>query len=283
MTNFETVSTDVTFIHLTDLHLTESADHLVKGYSPTRKLEQVLARICSMEINPAFIVVTGDLVNNGTAAEYRYFQQVILRKFRTFGVPVLTGLGNHDDRLKFRKIVLDEQPAADSPYYYSVEVAGINVIMLDSHIPGQTEGLLDDAQLSWLDNELTKPMHHGHLIGLHHPPVPCTVDLLNALGLRNPDALATIVHCHRNILGVLSGHIHYSHIASFAKTISVTAPAVLYGIDPGVQRNLRTLNNSGFAIGTIRAGQLMMNPVMVSGAEAEIDYREVDLNTLSAE
>lgn len=271
---------DVTFIHLTDLHFSNAEQALVNGFSPIHKLDRVLDRIQAMEIDPAFILISGDLVNDGQPAEYQQFQRY-LEKMQAFDVPILIGLGNHDSRAIFRHVILGEQLVEKPmPYYHSQEIGGVNVIMLDSHMPGKVTGALDAEQLSWLDGELTKTMSHGHLIVLHHPPVPCTVDLLDVLGLQNPHELATIVHCHPNVLGVLSGHIHYSHVARFANTISVTTPAVLYTVDPGVRHNIRTLNGSGFGIGTVRNGQLMMNPVMMPGDENEIAYRTVDLDAL---
>lgn len=274
------VPTDITFVHLTDLHLSPNAESLINGQSPSRKVERVLNRIQAMEIDPRFVLITGDLVDGGMPDEYRQLQH-ILAKFQDLNAPILMGLGNHDNRTVFRKEILGETPGITSdPYYHSQEIGGVNVIMLDSHIPGKVTGFLDDEQLSWLDQELAKPMLHGHIIAIHHPPVPCTVELFNKLGLENPDALAAIVHCHTNVLGILSGHIHYSHVVGFANTISVTTPAVLYTVDPGVQQNLRLLNGSGFAIGTVHRGRLMMNTVMISDDEEEIAYREIDFATL---
>jgi 3',5'-cyclic AMP phosphodiesterase CpdA len=261
------------FLHLTDLHLTATDDALVNQRSPLRKLEALLERIQALEVRPAFILVTGDLVNGGAVAEYCYFRQ-LLPRLEAFNVPVLLGLGNHDDRGAFRQVMFNETDST-APYYYSTVIDGLNIIMLDSHLPGQVNGAIDDTQLAWLDAELAKPMPRGHLIALHHPPVPVTVRLLDTYGLRNAAELATIVGRHAGVLGVLSGHIHYNHVARFANTISVTTPAVLYTIDPGVTENLRLLDGSGFGIGTVRNGELFMNTVMLPGAEDELVYREI--------
>lgn len=273
MNNSVSALSDLVFLHLTDLHLTATDDALVNQRSPARKFEALLERIQALEVQPAFILVTGDLVNGGAAAEYRYFRQ-LLPRLEAFNVPVLLGLGNHDDRGAFRQVMLGETDST-APYYYSTVIDGLNVIMLDSHLPGQVNGYLDEAQLAWLDAELTKPMPRGHLIGLHHPPAPVTVRLLDTYGLRNPADLAAVVSRHPQVIGMLSGHIHYSHVARFANTISVTTPAVLYTIDPGVTQNLRLLDGSGFGLGTVRNGELLMNPILMPGAEAELAYRTI--------
>lgn len=273
MTNSTCTGADLIFFHLTDLHLTDKEQTLVNGRSPYIKFSALLTRLHALEVKPAFILITGDLVNNGQPEEYQQFCR-ILSRLAEFGVPVLLTLGNHDARPSFRQIVLKE-PASTRPYYHSTVIDGFNVIMLDSHIPGQVHGHLDETQLAWLDRELAKPMPNGHLIALHHPPVSATVRMLDQLGLNNAGALEAVVCRHANVLGVLSGHIHYSHVAPFANTISVTTPAVLYTIDPGVQENLRLLDGSGFSIGVVRKGQLMMNTVMLDGGEHELAYRAI--------
>ncbi len=273
MTTCMITTADLTFLHLTDLHLSNHENALVNGRSPAAKLRCLLDRIHALEINPAFLLVSGDLVNDGQLAEYEYLK-TWLPALEAFGVPVLLGLGNHDARGPFRQILLDEADSVQ-PYYHSQTFDGLNVIMLDSHQPGQVNGYLDAPQLAWLDAELAKPMTRGHLIALHHPPVPATVRLLDTIGLNNPAELAAVVSRHPQVLGILSGHIHYNHVAQFANTISVTTPAVLYTIDPGVQQNLRLLDGSGFSIGTVRNGQLLMDTIMMPGSQEELTYRVI--------
>lgn len=268
-------ATDFTFIHLTDLHLVASDDEPVNGHYPTQRLRAVLERLRATELTPAFILITGDLVNNGQAAEYHTLNR-LLPELQSFGAPVLLGMGNHDARSPFRQLILGEAVMAEPyPYYHSTLINGVNVIMLDSHVPNQVHGYLDETQLAWLADELAKPVAIGHLLALHHPPVSSTVALLEPLGLHNADALAAVVAKHSNVLGILSGHIHYNHVARFANTIAFTTPAVLYTIDPGVQKNFRMVDGSGFAIGTVRQGQLFMNTVMVSSGETELGYRRL--------
>ncbi len=267
--------TDLTFIHLTDLHLLAAEDAHFDGVYPAHKLRDAIERVRAMEITPDFWLLTGDLVNNGESVEYRIFK-TFLDELRSFNAPVLMGMGNHDIRAPFRQTILGIDNAdGHHPYYHSTMIGGVNIIMLDSSVPNEIHGHLDDEQLAWLSTELEKPAPTGHLIALHHPPVHSTVAYLDTLVLDNPMELANAVS-GRNVLGVLSGHIHYAHTTRFQDTISVTAPAIAYTIDAGVQRNLRTLDNSGFAIGSIRQGQLYMNPVMLPSSGAEIEYRKLD-------
>lgn len=270
-------ATNLTFIHLTDLHLLGTDDAQINGQDPTQKLRTIIERIQSMEIRPAFLLITGDLVNDGQLAEYETLNRRLL-ELQRFEVPIILGLGNHDARGFFRQIVLGEATSAEQqPYYHSTLIDGVNIIMLDSQIPNGVPGFLGQEQLAWLAAELAKPVAVGHLIALHHPPVSSTVALLDPLMLTNPQDLAAVIAGHPTILGILSGHIHYNHVARFQQTFSFTTPAVLYTIDPGVQKNFRVLDGSGFAIGTIRHGELFMNTVMTNVGEKELTYRRSEV------
>lgn len=266
----------LTFVHLSDLHFGASNDFELKpGLAPLQQAQRALARVRQMEIVPDFILVSGDLVNDGTDAEYETANR-FLEKLRGFDVPLLVGLGNHDETVSFRRTVLEEAEPSDELYYYSQQVDGLNVIMLDSHVPQQSHGHLDEAQLAWLADQLANDAPLGHLIVLHHSPVHGPVEMLNSINLDNPDALAAVIEMASaegaKIVGLLNGHIHYPNAALFAGILAQTAPAVAYTIDAGVQQHLRQTSSSGFAIGTVLAGRLNMNVVMLNADEREIGY-----------
>ncbi len=253
---------ELTFVHLTDLHILSSEEEHLKGQQTAYKLRQIIAHIHNMEVRPDFFVLTGDLANNGDEAEYTTLNS-LLDELRSFGAPLLLGLGNHDRRVPFRQIVLGEDATDETKrYYYSTLINGLRVIMLDSKVPDQVHGRLDAPQLAWLEEELNRSAPLGTLIAIHHPPVFSTVEPLNEHGLSNPDELAKTIVGH-NIHAVLSGHIHYAHITSFHGILSVTASATAYTLDPGFQHQFRAIDGSGFTLGSLRGGQLYTNPIAI--------------------
>ena len=144
------------FLHLSDLHLAPPG-RLLAGVDPMRQLRSVLARIERLEVAPAFIVVSGDLTENGSAASYAVVNEVLI-ELGGGGTPLLVALGNHDDRAAFRRVVLGEKRADDQgPYCYSRLIDGLRVIVLDSTIPGHPSGSVDAAQQAWLEEELQLP------------------------------------------------------------------------------------------------------------------------------
>lgn len=252
--------TDLTFVHLTDLHILPKNEDQLYGRPTTDKVRGIFKLIRNMDISPDFFILSGDLVNDGQEAEYRTLNTV-LDELREFGVPLVLGLGNHDGRVNFRRIVLGEEAEDESlRYYHSTMFGGLRVIMLDSKVHDAVYGDLDAPQLTWLAEELRKPAPLGNLIAVHHPPVFSTVEPLNAHCLYNSEELAQTIAGH-HVHAILSGHIHYSHFASFHNTISVTTPATAYIIDPGSQQETRQSDGWGFTLGSLRGGQLYANPI----------------------
>ena len=255
---------DLTFIHLTDLHILSSMEEQLKEMRPAYNLRRVIARIRNMKIRPDFFILSGDLANDGGEAEYRTLNR-LLDELRGFDAPLILGLGNHDRRVPFRQVVLGEEAADETQrFYHSAVFNGMRVIMLDSKVPNAVHGELDAQQLSWLEEELRKPAPLGNLIAVHHPPVFSIVEPLNEHCLRNPDALAQVIKDH-NVHAILSGHIHYPHITSFHGTLSVTTTAIAYLLDPGFQQEHRTTDQWGFTLGSLRGGQLYANPLFMNG------------------
>ena len=252
---------DLTFVHLTDLHILTSEGEAFRGVQSAEKLRQICALIHNMEIRPDFFVLSGDLVNDGHRAEYETLN-VLLDELREFGVPLVIGLGNHDCRVHFRQIVLGEESADEAQrYYHSAVFDGLRVIMLDSKEPGEVQGNLDTPQLSWLEAELRKPAPRGALIAIHHPPVYSTIEPLNEHRLLNPEDLAHAISGH-NVHAILSGHVHYSHLTTFAGTLSVTTPATAFSLDPGIRSEVCPTDGWGFTIGALHNGHLYVNPIL---------------------
>jgi 3',5'-cyclic-AMP phosphodiesterase len=256
----------ITFLQLSDLHLGPSG-RLISGVDPIRQLRSVLARIERLEVAPAFIVVSGDLTDNGSAESYQVVNEV-LTKLGDGVIPVLLALGNHDDRTTFRRVVLGEERENDpGPYYHSQLIDGLRVIVLDSTIPGEAGGALGAVQLTWLEGELQTPAARGNLIVLHHPcRLAGPTHHYPAFIVREAAALEAIVERHRDrVLGVLAGHSHQANSAPFGGTLHATAPALLCQLDFFAGEEYRPVPGAGFNLCQIDDGGLIVCPVLIEG------------------
>jgi 3',5'-cyclic AMP phosphodiesterase CpdA len=254
----------ITFLQLSDLHLARPGQ-LLAGVDPMRQVRDVLARIEQLGVTPAFIVVSGDLSEDGSAESYEAINEV-LKELGAGDTPVRLALGNHDDRATFYRVVLGEERCDhQDPYHHSQLIDGLRVIVLDSTIPGEVAGAVGPTQLSWLETQLGEPAPRGNLIVLHHPcRLASPAHHYPAFIVRQAADLEAIVARHRDrVVGVLAGHSHQANSAPFGGTMHVTAPAVLCQLDYFAGEQYIPIPGAGFNLCQIEDGQLVVHPELL--------------------
>ena len=96
----QSIESDFYFIHITDTHLPTHKYYYESGAdTDTTEMEDLHAVIDDINIiNPAFVLLTGDVINEGELEDYlnkRYFTRT-QRILQRFDVPVFMIAGNHD-------------------------------------------------------------------------------------------------------------------------------------------------------------------------------------------
>lgn len=166
------------------------------------------------------VVVTGDLVDRGTVAEYRVLRDLIDR----VPLPLYLLPGNHDDSQAFLEVFCGSRFVADGDLtHYCVEPTDLTLICLDSSVAGSPGGTLSSEQLGFTDDVLTRRPDVPALVALHHPPVNLGMPFLDSMGLANGSELVEVLDRHRNVVRVLAGHVHRPVVAPMSSTILVTA------------------------------------------------------------
>ena len=252
------------FIHLSDLHLCQHGE-LVNGFDPVQQMRLVVDRIRELEATPDFLIVSGDLTDDGLPASYDVVME-FLDELDGDQIPVLLALGNHDKRQIFRRVVLGQSGKSDgAPYYYSRMIGGLRVIVLDSTIPGEEGGALGQQQLAWLEDELREPAPRGTLVVLHHccrlVASPATVARFVVSGV---DVLESIVSRH-DVRGVLAGHSHQANSSRFGGALYATAPAVVCQLAFSATGEITPIAATGFNLCQFRDGELIVQPVVIPG------------------
>jgi Icc protein len=165
-------------------------------------VEMIAAAGCS----PDVLVLSGDLADRGAAQSYVKLRPVIDAALRRFEAKLLVAPGNHDDVTLVREHLLGRKPAP-GPLDEVIRVGGVRLIGLDSSVPGEDYGRLDDAQLEALAGELAQPAPHGTVLVVHHPPIWSTTPMSELVALREPGRLAAVIG-GTDVRVVLSGHTH---------------------------------------------------------------------------
>jgi serine/threonine-protein phosphatase CPPED1 len=122
---------------------------------------------------PAFVVITGDLVNKaGDAAQIAEYRRITAKLHRS--IPLYSVPGNHDVENEPTPASVAAYVRRIGPDHYSFTARSLAGIVLNSsliHTPKQAPALYD-AQLSWLRSELSRLNSRGarHLVVFQHHP-----------------------------------------------------------------------------------------------------------------
>ncbi len=140
--------------------------------------------------------------------------------------------GNHDSREFLRAAFADQNYAAPSGGLNQLrQIGALDLILLDSSVPRQPHGELDEATLHWLEATLATSEQRPALLFLHHPPFVTGVAHMDRMNLRDADQLATIVRRHQRVRLIACGHVHRATFTTFAGVPTTICPAPNHAVD----------------------------------------------------
>jgi len=255
---------DLTFIHLTDIHILAKGAEPFMGINTGAKLQTAIDHIKKSGVKPAFFAISGDIIQDAEDSAYEHVKE-LLTGLDEFNVPVLMAMGNHDNRVAFQRVFLnDENPDEQRRHYESHVFNGFKVIILDSRESGQVYGTFDDAQMAWLKEELAEGL--PSILIFHHPPVITPYAMLDN-HLLLPDSiekLADAIAGH-NVFGILNGHIHFNNLGSFNGVPAFAGGHVAFMLDPYETDGMTFNDGGGYNVVTIKNGTYTLNPIILPG------------------
>jgi 3',5'-cyclic AMP phosphodiesterase CpdA len=222
--------------HLSDCHLDTRPITVAR-------LKQVVAAVRELPRLDA-VVVTGDVADNGAAAEYQAFLAEIA------GLPpTIVTTGNHCLRAAFEANI--------GPRNSILDVAGTRIVALDTAMDGKDEGRLDDETLAFAHEAIARAPGTV-LIACHHPAVNIGHPPIDATRLSNPEALVDLIASSPSVAGVLTGHVHTPHSSIFAGVPLIGAPAIVSTLRINDTARISANGSAppGFAVHTLNGGRL---------------------------
>ena len=195
-------SSDFTFVQMTDIHL--SQDKAAAFSELTAELN---------EMAPAFVVATGDIIDEGNAATVAQAEQwfdVYENATSTLTMPLFNAVGNHDVVGIHREDVSAADPGYGEgifasrfgPSYYSFDWGHYHCIVLDPNdlVDGEQIYQISDSQLRWLKDDLKCRKGIPLLIFFHEPTASWRnrAEFLGALKGRSAKLFCG--HLHQDIL-----------------------------------------------------------------------------------
>jgi 3',5'-cyclic AMP phosphodiesterase CpdA len=212
---------------ISDLHI-KPPGALAYGKVDTAKaLERCVAALNAFVPAPDFVVISGDLADTPNAEEYDYLKRLLKPlKLPFAGIP-----GNHDSRDLMRVAFPDAPYAlASGTLNQKIEVGELDLLLLDSSVPGQPHGLLEPPTLQWLDETLSSAVRPA-LLFLHHPPFLAGIWHMDRQNLHNASELSGIVRRHPHVRLVATGHLHRAIVTMFAGVPCTICPAPNHAVD----------------------------------------------------
>ena len=284
-------STEFTFIHASDTHI---APAVVARMQRFRALADAL--------NPAFVIITGDLVKDALRVgetEATGYYDLFRREVALFKSPVWTVPGNHEnfgiERGKSK--VSTEHPLYgrkmyhhyQGPDYYSFNFGGIHFVGLNTvDIDDQSYyGHVDSLQLAWLERDLALVPPKMPVVTFNHipffssfeglrgyddgPPAPTLITVNGKTTFRhtvsNAEAVLAVLRKHLHVLA-LGGHIHAGEQIMYEvdglKTRFNQTPAIV-GSNAGAGMQFV----SGFTLYTVRNGVIDAGRFIPLGIDAK--------------
>lgn len=224
----------LTFAHISDSHLTESAHH---DYGPAHYSPRVLAYFQTLkergvdiasgheatvsadvanqalvdEVNRVpfqldFVLHTGDVMTDpDSAAEYELPGKV----FGGLNAPVYYLRGNHDNGDGLRGL-MPSVSFHNGALDYVIEQNGVRLICLDTATNGVDHGgFLTDEQLGWLETQLMAEPEKPLMVAMHHLPISLGNEMIDFFGMSNGQAVHDVLRkAVPRLRAVFFGHIH---------------------------------------------------------------------------
>lgn len=212
----------VLIAQISDLHITPPGVLAYGRVDTAAALTRSIDTLNRLSPQPDLVVISGDIANSALPEEYER-AKTLLEKLQ---MPFAAIPGNHDRRIPMRKALPDPGYRAPESAPNAVRRIGrLDILLIDSTVPGAPHGELDAATLAWLDGALAASATRPALLFLHHPPFKTGIVYTDAMRLRNADALAALLKRYPRALLVAAGHVHRAAQTVFAGISATICPA----------------------------------------------------------
>ncbi|NLV21990.1 MAG: hypothetical protein GXY49_08395 [Syntrophomonadaceae bacterium] len=153
---------EFSFIYMGD----SQADPETGDYSAWGKM---LSQAAADKSRPAFVMIGGDLVNDGSSQEewdrFLTAAEPVRKKLRLY-----PAMGNHDNTALFKQIfeLPENGPEGRQEAFYSFDYGDAHFTVMDSNLMGAAS----QEDIKWLEQDLAQTNKTYRIVMFHHPAYP---------------------------------------------------------------------------------------------------------------
>ena len=214
-----------TILQISDTHIIPKGSLVSNVLDTSASLKKLVIRI--NKIRPQIenidcVLVSGDISDDGSSESYERFKLILAPLL----LPIYVIPGNHDSRENMRKAFLGSGIfQKNGPLNRHKKIGSVNLIGLDTLIEGQGGGILLPESLDFLKEIINKLKSEPIIIALHHPPFKTDIKFMDAIGLKNINALKNILSEYKGEIRIVCGHIHCMMVTNLNNHIALSAPS----------------------------------------------------------
>jgi 3',5'-cyclic-AMP phosphodiesterase len=217
----------VLIAQISDLHIKRTGSLAYGRVDTAAALERCVAALNQFAPKPDLVVISGDLADTPTSEEYQHLQRLLAQ----LKLPFVCIPGNHDSREMMRAAFPRDYAFPAGALNQRVGAGGLDLLLMDSSVPGKPHGELDAPTLRWLEAALASSPDRPALLFLHHPPFKAGIWHMDRQNLLNAAELAQIVRRHPRVQLIATGHIHRATLTMFAGVPTTICPAPNHAVD----------------------------------------------------
>ncbi len=216
---------------ISDLHCREADAPAMLGCDNNRNIAIAIERLNALSPRPDVAIATGDLTSAGRPEQYA----VLATYLAALEMPLYLLPGNHDERGPLLEAFAGRYGLVDDGGDFVrtvIDDGPMRLVSLDTSVAGHHHGAIAEERAAWLDESLATASEKPTLIFTHHPPFETGIWWMDRIGILDGlDRLAGVLGRHRQVIGMVAGHLHRTMHATFAGVPVTIAPTTCYAVD----------------------------------------------------
>ena len=250
-------------VQITDLHLFRDPEERLFGIPTRELLRDVLAHVAEHAGRVDHLVVTGDHTHDDLPETYEALRELLAPWLdRLWQLP-----GNHDARNVLRSVFPERIGGeGDECISFSFPAGGWLCLGLDTQVPGEVGGRLDERHVGFVRDALRAHEPEGVVLFMHHPPLATGQEWLDRIGLEGKELLRGLAVEEPRIRLVCCGHIHYERGERVGAAEIVTTPSTGLQFSPTSPTKLYVPAPPGYRIVELGEGGYATHVVRLPAA-----------------